>query len=72
MGQPDERVTGLIQRPSFAFNDELQAVVLYCSAPLYRYLLELQDKGLENLNVLQVAKVYSEIKSLTKTEKEKG
>lgn len=43
---------------------ETKSIVLKCSDKMWEYLQDLKTKGLDNLNIIQLAKIYKELKSL--------
>lgn len=43
---------------------ESRQVILCCSEKLWDYLQNIKNKGIENLDLLSIVKVYKEIKSL--------
>lgn len=53
------------------FEDTTQCIVVACNPKLYSYVKELYSKGLQDVSILQVAKLWSEIKSLLNPNEEK-
>lgn len=50
--------------PELKWDSDAKAIVLYCSDELWYYLTGLRDKGLDSLDVIQVAKIYAVIKKM--------
>lgn len=51
---------------SLVWNDEEKTVTLKCSEQLYSYLKDLTKQGMENLDIMKVAKIYAAVKNLIK------
>lgn len=52
------------QKTSVVFNDELQQITLTCDEKLWKLINDLKKKGVQNLDIMAIAKIYKEIKSL--------
>lgn len=61
-----------IERPSIVMQERETAVIFYCDAELYTYLKDLISTGLgEDINIVQLMKVYKKIKGMQDKSKEK-
>ena len=47
---------------SLIFDDDKKTITLICSEDLYKYLKEIQSQGFENLNPVNLIKIYGQIK----------
>lgn len=55
-----------IVRPGVIFHEVEQAVIVYCNPELWQMLQEFKQKGLQDLNILQATKMYTQIKKVLK------
>lgn len=51
-------------KTSITWIEPSKQIVLGCSDKLWEYLNNLRKTGINNMNILELAKVYKEIKSL--------
>ena len=58
--------------PTIQYDETEKAVILYCTPQLWNYLQDLKNTGLNDLSIIQLAKIYKELKSLAiQSEKDK-
>jgi hypothetical protein len=50
--------------PEIVYDENEQAVIVYCNPNLWKYINELRKTSLDNMNIVQLMKVYKEVKAL--------
>lgn len=54
----------MLNQSRVEWKEEDKSVILVCSDNLWNYLQQIRKTGLDNLDLIQVAKMYKELKSL--------
>ena len=53
-----------MEKTQIEFLEVNKQIVIKCSDNLWEYIQGLRKKGLDNLDIIQVAKIYKEVKNL--------